>query len=167
MSKIYIGIDNGVTGSIGVVNDQGAFLLFTSTPVVQGVSYTKSKMRHRTRINYSQLHTLFIQILRFNCTATIKAFIERPMINNFRFFASISASASLEATLIALEECEIGYEFVDSKGWQKMLLPTGCKGDDLKNASRDIGVRLFPQAQGIHVDCDGLLIAEWSRRLNL
>ena len=35
--------------------------------------------------------------------------------------------------------------YIDSKEWQKELLPSGCKGEELKTASRDIGCRLFPK----------------------
>ena len=59
--------------------------------------------------------------------------------------------------------------YVDSKDWQKVLLPKGTKGsDELKKASLDIGNRLFPQfADNKHKDRDGILIAEYGRRLNL
>jgi len=165
--KVYLGIDNGVSASIGILDEVGHLLHFGPTPTFSQISYTKTKLRMRTRINCSKLTYLFSELIRNAPTNTYKAFIERPMINNIRFQASISAAASLEATLIALEQCSIGYEYCDSKAWQKMLLPQGCTGPQLKIASRDIGVRMYPSVQGLHTDCDGLLIAEWSRRLKL
>ena len=56
------------------------------------------------------------------------------------------------------------------KIWQKKLLPQGCKGEDLKRASEDIGLRLFPSLRPVikkHKDADALLIAEWARREDL
>ncbi|MHC4574386.1 MAG: hypothetical protein ACYS76_09695 [Planctomycetota bacterium] len=50
------------------------------------------------------------------------------------------------------------------------MLPKGCKKEELKKASIDIGCRLFPyhKEQIIkHKDADSLLIAEWARRKNL
>ena len=164
--KIYIGIDNGVTGSIGVLDQDGNLFYFDKTPTKESVSYVKTKIRMRTRIDYPRLRTV-LQLTQEGLNHPIKAFIERPMINNQYFFASISASASLEATIIALESLDIGYEYCDSKAWQKMLLPAGCTGPQLKIASRDVGVRMWPEVQGRHIDCDGLLIAEWARRMNL
>ena len=92
------------------------------------------------------------------------------MINPMRFQASVSAARSLEATLIAIESLNLPHMYVDSRKWQKALLPHGCKGDELKKASLDIGCRLFPNRKQIiekHKDADSLLIAEWARRENL
>jgi hypothetical protein len=93
------------------------------------------------------------------------------MINPGRFKASISAVRCLEAMLIGLELYEIPYQYCDSKQWQKELLPAGIKGPiELKSASADIGTRMFPEHKELiwkHKDADGLLIAEWARRINL
>jgi hypothetical protein len=176
--KLYIGCDNGVSGSIGILSQDGTLIFFGPTPTKSETSYTKTKLRMRTRINYPGLVRLFEQTQsriwrEFESGESkvirpqFKVLIERPMINAMRFHASISAAAALEATLIALEACGLGYEYCDSKAWQKLLLPAGCHGPELKKASRDIGNRLYPTTQGIHTDCDGLLIAEYARRMNL
>ena len=98
--------------------------------------------------------------------------IERPMINPMRFQASVSAARSLESTLIAVEQIGFPRIYVDSRQWQKKLLPQGCEGKELKKASMDIGFRLYPggpteQIIRKHKDADALLIAEWARRENL
>jgi hypothetical protein len=86
------------------------------------------------------------------------------MVNSTRFNATLSAIRALEATLIALEESQFPYEYIDSKEWQKLLLPKGLKGsDELKKASLDVGKRMFPELE-IKKDADGLLIAEFMRR---
>jgi hypothetical protein len=89
--------------------------------------------------------------------------IERSMINPMRWVASVSAIRCLEATEIILEELQIPYQFIDSKEWQKVLLPSGLKGDQLKKAADDVAKRLFPK-QTI-VNSDSLLIAEYCRRV--
>jgi hypothetical protein len=95
------------------------------------------------------------------------AYIERPMVNPTRFQATASALRALEATLIILEELKIPYIYVDSKEWQKDLLPKELKGEELKEASLNIGKRLFPKIDFTGFkDADGLLIAEWGRRKN-
>ena len=68
-----------------------------------------------------------------------------------------------------LEIMGLKHMFIDSKEWQKALLPKGIKGsDEQKKASFDIGNRLFPQFEDFkHKDRDGLLIAEYGRRKNL
>ncbi|MDA3809619.1 MAG: hypothetical protein PF518_04730 [Spirochaetaceae bacterium] len=93
------------------------------------------------------------------------------MVNPTRFTATLSAIRCLEATIIAFEMYDIPYQYCDSKQWQKELLPAGIKGTpELKKASADIGCRLFPEHEELiqkHGDADGLLIAEWARRMNL
>ena len=73
-----------------------------------------------------------------------------------------------EAMLIMLESLGISHQFIDSKEWQREMLPKGVKGSDAqKKASLDIGNRLFPQFFGFNQkDRDGLLIADFARRNN-
>lgn len=173
--KTYIGIDNGVTGSIGILQESQN--LFFQTPIKKEQSYTKKKQ------NITRLSMDFFNIL--DCINDYKydyghdykyvykntlAIIERPMINPGRWKASMSAIRCLEAMLICLESRCIPYQYIDSKEWQRELLPKGCRKEQLKKASIDIGVRLFPEFKNEiikHKDADGLLIAEWARRNNL
>ena len=83
--------------------------------------------------------------------------IERPMVNPTRFAATISAIRCLEATELLLEELRIPYQFIDSKEWQKALLPSGLKGNDLKLGSESVANRLYPRLKIVNPDC--LLIA--------
>lgn len=155
MSTIMF-IDNGVTGSIGVISSDGtsAFLL---TPTIKQQDYTKAK-KNITRIDVPKL----MQIVMEHKPSMV--YLERPMINPTRFTATISAVRCLEATLSVLESLEIPYQFIDSKEWQRGLLPSsGKKGTDsatLKQESHDIGIRLFPMHKELihkHKDADGIL----------
>ena len=158
----FIGIDNGTTGTIAILD--GDTTIFVETPVFETLGYQKSKVRHINRVDVPALKKLLEQ---YN-PLTTRVVIERPMINVMRFQASISAARSLEATLIVLEALRFGYEYVDSGHWQKALLPAGVKGaPNLKKASKEIGLRMFPMHEEIikkHGDADALLIAEWARR---
>ncbi len=91
------------------------------------------------------------------------------MVNPMRFMATTSALRSLESTLTVIEYLKLPLSYIDSKEWQKLLLPQGIKGsDELKKASLDIGCRLFPQHSDLikrHKDADGLLMAEYCRRI--
>lgn len=149
-------IDNGVTGSIGIIKSstESVFLL---TPTVKMQDYTKAK-KNITRVDVPKL----MQIVMENRPAIV--ILERPMINPTRFAATISAVRCLEATLSVLETLEVPYKFVDSKEWQRGLLPSsGKKGTDsatLKQESHDIGIRLFPMHKELihkHKDADGIL----------
>ena len=163
----YIGIDNGVSGSIGAVNRKGESILFRMMPTFQQQDYTKKK-KNISRIHIEGLDGI-IHILNSRFLNThLRIFIERPMVNPTRFVATGSALRTLEATLIVLEMHHNSYRFVDSKEWQKIMLPHGVKGSDkLKKASCDIGKRLFPEYTNEinkQKDADGLLIAEAARK---
>ena len=159
MSKAYIGIDNGVTGSIGVIRPNDVY--FIPTPSKKEQSYTKKKQNiSRVDVMALQEHFLF-----FCEDVDARVVIERPLVNPGMFKATLSAMRALEATLTVLERLEIGYEYIDSKEWQKALLPTGTKGStELKKASMDIGKRLYPHLSDVidkQKDADGLLIAHY------
>ena len=162
---LYIGFDNGVTNNgIGVINSEGVAKLYP-LPVKKELSYTK-EAKHITRIDCAALRKLLGEVLLAFNEHDVKVVLERPMVNSARFNASLSAIRALEATLIVLEDMAWAYQYIDSKEWQKHLLPNGIKGsDELKKASLDIGRRLFPQLN-IKKDADGLLIAEFFRRKN-
>ena len=167
MNKLYIGIDNGVTGTIGVVGD--GYTQFCLTPVKKEQSYTVAK-KTITRIEVVVLKNYLKQVMtEYGCgPENVMVVLERPLINPTRFSASMSASRALEAVLCVLEDLGIPRMYTDSKKWQRMLLPSGINGsDELKKASVDIACRLFPQHEATikkHKDGDGILIAEWARR---
>ena len=156
--RTYIGLDNGVSGSIGILTEKEIKLF--KTPIKNELSYTKTKQN----INRIDVPNLILLLQPFASPQT-KLWIERPMVNPTRFKATMSAIRALEATLIALEILEMPYEYIDSKEWQKNLLPEGLKGEALKPASLNIGKRLFPSVdfKGF-ADADSLLIAEYQRR---
>ncbi len=153
---IYIGIDNGVTGSIGIVGEEKSE--FHHTPVKNELSYTKAK-KWIDRIDWEELRRIL-----FGRQVKIIG-IERPMVDPRKFATTQSAMRSLEATLVVIENLQYPYRYIDSKEWQKEMLPSGLKGPELKKASLDIGKRLFPQyADKFKKDADGILIAEYLRR---
>lgn len=163
MSKIYCGIDNGVSGSIGFVGDS-ITPSFVKTPIKKEQDYTKAK-KLITRLDYALFMDLFSPFIKND----VIILIERPLVNPSRFLATTSALRCHEAELIMIEMMGIKHMFVDSKEWQRELLPKGILGsDEQKKASLDIGNRLFPMFDDFkHPDRDGLLIAEYGRRKNL
>jgi hypothetical protein len=156
--KTYIGIDNGVTGSIGVVSED--FSDFILTPVRKEQNYTKARDQI-TRVDVPQLRE-YLSGIKKN-SSSVLVLIERPMINPKMWKATISAVRCMEAEQCVLESLDIPYMFVDSKEWQKTQLPKGTSGTpELKKASLDAGRRLFPQFKGLidkHKDADGILMA--------
>lgn len=167
MVKTYIGVDNGVTGSLAMIRAEESAMV--EVPVVRQQSYQKEKAQI-TRIAYHDLVACLSEWVRHSRGYAFVV-IERPYVNPKGFKATASALRALEATLIAVESLGLPYAYVDSRQWQRQLLPKGVRGtSELKLASRDIGIRLFPQLSDAvtrHGDADSLLIAEWARREGL
>lgn len=158
----YIGIDNGVTGSIAWFDDSTGRMYHAKTPVFSQTNYTKTKS-NITRINFVEMQIIFQAF----CSTKSFCLLERPMINPMRWKASVSAIRSLEATLILLEMHGIPHRYEDSKSWQHALLPSGLEKEELKKASLDVAKRLYPylfSEQDIK-DGDGILIAEYCRKI--
>lgn len=165
MNKLFVGIDNGTSGAIGVVSDDSSVLKWFPTPIKVELSYTKAK-QNISRIDYPKLIALFKEeILSYN--VPVRVFLERPLVNPRMLSTTMSAMRSLEATLICLEELKIPFSYLDSKEWQKDMLPSGLKGKELKEASRQIGRRLFPDLDFGKSDCDAILISEYARKNKL
>lgn len=156
-SRYFIGIDNGISGSVGIVSEDGTYS-FCPTPTTNAQDYTKAKKKV-TRINGVKL----IELLS-SASPESMVLVERPMINPRRWVASMSAIRAWEATIIILETMRLPFSVIDSKEWQRVLLPSGCTGDELKTASLDIGKRMFPAIESKHPDRDGILIAEYCKR---
>jgi hypothetical protein len=159
---VYIGFDNGVTSQgIGVISSKGEVHLY-ALPIKREPSYTKEE-KHITRIDYAGLVNLLKAIKSSFPGEKFITAIERPMVNSRRFNATLSAIRCLEATIIALESVGLKYHYIDSKEWQRSLLPAGTKGsEDLKKASLDVGRKMFPHIK-FKKDADGMLIAEYLR----
>jgi hypothetical protein len=167
--KVFIGIDNGVTGSIGVIETDGVITksAFIATPIRRVRDYTKEEQFFQ-RIDWPELVKGLSHLVDFNHPDDIIAVIERPMVNPRAFVATKSALRAFEATIIALEYLNISFSYIDSKEWQKEFLSSAFSGrDELKKASLEVGLQLFPSNGTFirkHGDADGLLLAEYTRR---
>lgn len=151
----YIGIDNGVSGSIGIFGPTIDDRRFYLTPVKSVRTYTKEE-KHIHRVDVVKLRELFKGL-----PADSLVLLERPMVNPQRFVASMSAIRALEATLIVIEEFDFYLRYLDSREWQSVLLP-GIEGsDELKAASLKLGKELWPTAK-FKKDADSLLMAKWA-----
>ncbi len=155
----FIGIDNGVSGSIAVIGSDSRVSLIFPMPVKKELNYTKAK-GWINRVDAEKLRSIIDPFIEFS-----KVYLERPMINPKRWKASVSAIRALEATLIVCEQLGLSVQYVDSKEWQKVMLPKGLKSEELKSASLSIGKRMFPSLKNhFKKDADSLLMAEWARR---
>lgn len=164
---LYIGIDNGVSGSVAILSGEGRSVQYFPTPTFSDLNYTK-KAANISRVDICSLR----QRLNLNFFGVkpeeVRCVLERPMIMPGRFKATISAVRALEATLICLGQIGLSVQYIDSREWQKAMLPSGIHGPELKHASAIVGCRLFPSLKQTIAeigDADGLLIAEYARKV--
>jgi len=175
---VFLGVDNGISGSIGVLDNGKAFQF--KMPTRSCLNYQKTKVKYITRIDVKAFRELLKGFVT-NLAADIptnnflpcRAIVERPMVNPMRFLATTSALRALEATIIVLESLEIGYEYCDSKMWQKKYLPYITVADKkqypakLKQVSLEVGKRMYPGINWSEFkDADGILIARYLMELN-
>jgi len=165
---VYLGIDNGVTGTWGIIDGKGIPHIF-QVPVKNCLNYQKTKVKHLNRIDTNKLTEILTKYLMDFDTRdsagilrSCKCLIERPMVNPDRFDATVSALRALEATIIVLENLNIPYEYCDSKAWQKKLLPFTNDWKMLKQVSKEIGMRVYPTLDWDKMpDGDGIHIARF------
>lgn len=169
----YIGIDNGVTGSIGWLRssidkkDEGIRIpSLIQTPVINTQDYQKTPAKIN-RIDHRTLKALFEYIFRVShfTEEPLRVIIERPFIAPNRFKQIASGMRALEATLISLELAQEAYPsvkmklmFTDVREWRKILGFQG-KAADTKVECQKYGEKHFPGLKGNSKDYDGLLIA--------
>lgn len=156
--QFYIGIDNGVSGGISVIDKNCQVRLCEKIPIVKKLYFTKAK-KYFNHIDFIKLKEMIEMWSPAFC------YIERPMVNRKFFNTALSAIMAYEITTLALEQTRIGFDTIDSKLWQRYLLPAKLKGAELKKASMQTAKRLFPKVD-IKTDgqADSLLIAEFLRR---
>lgn len=114
-----IGIDNGTSGAIGIFDTKTYKTILIELPIKTEQNYTKTK-QSITRIKFSELLPIFKNIDKSD---GVRVYLERPF-TAFNFHATTAAARCLESVLIALELAELPFEYIDSKQWQKGLLPT-------------------------------------------
>lgn len=158
MSQYTIAIDNGVTGSIAILGPNCCML--TSTPTKGAVMGKAGNIIRRVDIEELKLWIGNAFPLVPN---GVHAYIEKPFTGSAKFIkTTVLAARAFEATAIAMEQLEIGYEVVSSGDWQKAMLP-GVKGRPaLKSASRAKGIQLYPALKATIEeigDADSLLMA--------
>lgn len=170
MNTTYCGIDNGVSGSFAVIYPDRVSE-FRPMPTFSEQNYQK-KAKNITRIHFETLFAWLRTIDRKTDESIDRwvVVIERPMVNPGRFQATCSAVRCLESVLIAVGYTDAVRRFVDSKEWQKVMLPKNVTKEALKTASAQIGCRMFPKLRDAiikHGDADSLLMAEWARQTKI
>ena len=156
----FVGIDNGSTGSIGIIQPEHD-AIYMPMPTISEVDFHKDQEHMVTRVNHPVLETI---ICNFDPEKTYVT-LERPLYNNRMFAQSMSAARAFESVLILLDKYQITRETIDSTQWQNMFFPGNRKSRDkgiTKAMSNKYGKIYFPDLDIMGLkDYDGILIAKF------
>jgi len=150
---IFIGIDNGTTGTIGFYRN-GVGQNY-KMPTMQRDGFLQ-KEKKENRIDFLSLCDFIKNKTQGVPKEMIYLAIERPFQGANSFTSSI-ANRSFEAQRIAVELSGCDCAVVAASYWQKDLL--GSSGKKSKECARELADSLFPERK--IKDQDGLLIAYW------
>lgn len=167
-SSVFIGIDNGSTGSIGIqeytskgVRQRVRFFL---TPTYMMQDYQK----RAKRISQLDMPTLRKVLRRYREDGwEVHIAMERPFTGQFQ-------SATVCAARIHQQYIDMFYfmrlptpQIIDSKQWQGKFLPKGTRKEQLKTLSMELAMKRWPKYADVmqkHKDADGMWICEWMRK---
>lgn len=160
MSRTIIGIDNGATGTIGIITPDKTY--FFETPTAPYLHYGK-RGSVSNRIDRAELTKTINSAIEGIDRNNVRVMIERPFTAGPSLIkAMLGAHRCFEATIITLEDLGLGYEVIDSSEWQAPMLGAVKGSAELKKASMLRGIQMYPQFSELikrHKDADGLLIA--------
>ena len=170
--RTYIGVDNGTTGTIGIIPVLNGYRMdeviqFFKTPIIKQQSYTKKK-QNITRLDWRGLGALLKPFHDKNPYVILEVPFNGTMLKTIK-----SSHRFCEATEILLEMLKYPYRFINSREWQKEILQRPGKqplAAEWKILSTQLGEQEFPQfrnAKPKFPDFDGIWIAEWARRNKL
>ncbi len=163
---IVMGIDNGVSGAVAWMDDQGMCPHVAPTPTIT----VKAGKRTRTKYDEPGMRSLLQRVIR---RVPVRVAIEAARVSPK--FPAFSAGVLMEGYGLwrgLLVGLGVPYEVVEPRRWQKALLDGLPKGDT-KAASVLVAKRLFPAVSlrrtersrtDDHNIADALLIAEYGRR---
>lgn len=164
-NKVYIGLDNGCTASIGVLG-LSIGPIFAKPKVKKCANYHKNG-RNITRIDHSGFYAWLcgIQTCAKDEGKDLVCTAEKPYTGIAT--TAILAGRAYESELVAFERLHIPVFTIAASDWQgckkhKGLLPYG---KNTKESSMELGIQLFPSLEKEirkHGDADGLLIAHWA-----
>ena len=186
-----LGIDNGVTGSIAMMDHSGKIVMHSPVPVYKEQKWTKpktQKLKTKTKLVYDEITMIdadALQRMLVKYTSTISdihCFLERPAISYAAAWSmktSISAAMSWAYVVYILKKLQIPRTDIDSKDWQKQLIPeamgvnnkeymktlkAGERNKLLKDAAYDLAKTLYPPLNSKDKGAgDSICICEYGR----
>lgn len=164
MSKLYIGIDNGVTGGMCAISGPHSKVIsFKRMPV---------KVSRAKEVNVRGFKDWVIAVTGDQLEG-VKFLLEEPG-GSKSAAAAKSMAGSFHALRGFFETKGLSWERITSAAWQKVMLP-GCKKGQTKARALARSSELWPDENFIPDGCktphdgviDAALIAEYGRRAKL
>lgn len=159
----YIGIDNGLSGGIAILENRKILELMIM-PIIVG-SNNRNEYDILAIIKILQKH-------KKNATMIIEKAQAMPVLGSVQAFSFGKLYGIMLGLAVALE---IPHTIVHARTWQKEMF-RDISSDNTKQASAMIAKQLYPEqtflpterSKKIHDGMtDSLLIAEWGRRNNI
>lgn len=163
---IYIGIDNGISGGIALV-DESSGQLMVAVPM-----FTK-RARKGNEVDVRAIH-LWLSVVTGGNLSNAVYVLEEPG-GSKSAKAATSMAGSFHALRGFFETKMLRWERVTPREWQKVMLP-GCKAGETKPRALSRASELWPNetflaSERCRVPHDGMidaaLIAEYARRKEL
>jgi hypothetical protein len=163
VSRVIVGIDNGLTGALVALSDHPG-------PPISMLPMPKSRHRSRNEIDLRPV----IDYLRGFSLMSLTVIIEEPS-NSKTKSTAFSVAQSFHSIRGVLEAEGIRWHRITPQTWQKVMIP-GCETGETKNAALTRARQLWPHEiwrktpkcstpdTGL---IDAALIAEYGRRQNL
>jgi crossover junction endodeoxyribonuclease RuvC len=165
MSKIYIGIDPGVTGALGVIFPDTWKNKVIDMPTIS----VANGRRKESRAWGKALFDIIDMIDMKRNDVPVMAIIERTHPMKDSAMTAFSMGMSLIAAIDAVEIACIPYIMVNPSAWKKHFKLTKCD----KDASRTLAIQRFPELtdqlklKKHHNRAEALLLALYGKEAGL
>ena len=151
MSRYFLGIDPGMSGGIGVIDRDGAFVMAEAMPIIANAA-------GKRMVDTNELGRL----VRHYTGEVLAAIEEVSAMPGQGVTSMFSFGSSFGAAMGVLGGLGIGFELVRPQKWKKLFSLTSDK-----EVSRGFAIRRWPDAplarKKDEALAEALLIAEWLR----
>lgn len=163
MKGLYVGIDNGISGAVTVLNQEGAITSSFTLPSTRGRAYNELDVRTFHKLMYDG----------GLCRDTVKAVVVEAPGGSQSAAAAVVMSGVFHALRAYLDLFQFRWERVTPQAWQKVLLGANIPKGTTKALALDAARRLWPVEKFLATDrskvphegiVDAALIAEYGRR---
>ena len=156
MTKLYLGVDPGISGGIGLLDHDGKIVLAERMPIMPSPVYGKH-MVDGQRL-YDTLNNATKNAMVACVIERVSAMPNQGVTSSFNFGVSYGIAAGILGAL------QISHQFVLPRKWKGDM---GLGAD--KDLSMGMAMRLWPTLKLLKKDdgiAEALLMAEWIRRKN-